>query len=714
MEALAGMLNSISNLALVIAGFTFIIFIHELGHFVAARWAGIRVLAFAIGFGPAIFSFRKGLGFRTGSSEAAYLALDAARRRDVSPTEYRLNWIPFGGYVKMLGQEDGNPQAVSDAPDSFQNCHPAKRLVVISAGVVMNVILAAILFVIVFSVGMSGNPARAGYVAPGSAASKVMPINADKLGITTPGILPGDQFLEIDGRVPNSFADLLPAVALASKDSAISLKVRRAGYDAQLHFLVPPEKSELTGLFELGVEPARSTSLIDANTDAERAQAQVAFARVGLGYIPPGSTLISIAQGATTTPVTSVEDLRTAARASDGKPLGLEFVNPANSDTITATVTPSPEIQSDLVRLTTGKPAPIDHIAGLVGLMRVGSVNDQGKKAGLQPGDIFLRIGGIEFPGLADGMSEIRSSRGRTIPVLVERQENGKRVEVSLSCPVDKDGRIGFGPDDTASTHTILAAPLTSIRAIRQNANDRPSPASSLAFIAGSELLSVNGTSVTNLLQAAELITRAAKSSTADSLTVTLVIRPPAPAVQTNNPQLTDERKISSLPLTITGEDLSAIRALSYQTSLDRFFVFDQILIKADSPAQAISKGLDETRRFLVGVYITFARLVERTVPADQLRGPIGIAAMGTTIADRGIIYLLFFMAMISVNLAVINFLPLPIVDGGQFLFILYEWIRGKAAPIAFQSAATLVGLILIGSMFLFVTFNDITSLFKP
>ncbi|MEO1279944.1 MAG: site-2 protease family protein, partial [Planctomycetota bacterium] len=101
------------DLALVVVGFGLIIVIHELGHFVAARWAGIRVFAFAVGFGPAVVSFRKGMGWRRGSSEADYRAQLSDRGltvhdeapSDISPTEYRLNWLPFGGYVKMLGQE---------------------------------------------------------------------------------------------------------------------------------------------------------------------------------------------------------------------------------------------------------------------------------------------------------------------------------------------------------------------------------------------------------------------------------------------------------------------------------------------------------------------------------------------------------------------------------------------------------------------------------
>jgi regulator of sigma E protease len=99
-------------------------------------------------------------------------------------------------------------------------------------------------------------------------------------------------------------------------------------------------------------------------------------------------------------------------------------------------------------------------------------------------------------------------------------------------------------------------------------------------------------------------------------------------------------------------------------------------------------------------------------VKVEHLKGPVGIAHLGTLVAERGFIWLLFFMALISINLAVINFLPLPIVDGGQFLFLVYEQIRGKPVPPGFQNVVTMAGLVLIGCVFLIVTYNDITHLF--
>ena len=71
----------------------------------------------------------------------------------------------------------------------------------------------------------------------------------------------------------------------------------------------------------------------------------------------------------------------------------------------------------------------------------------------------------------------------------------------------------------------------------------------------------------------------------------------------------------------------------------------------------------------------------------------------------------MFFLALISVNLAVLNFLPLPIVDGGLFLFLIYEKFRGRPPSIAFQNGAALVGIMLIGALFLMTFYFDIMRL---
>ncbi len=104
----------ILSIVLLILGFGFVIFWHELGHFVAAKAVGIKVEQFAVGFGQALISYRKGFGVQFGSSGRRYDELVRAEKEGVnladvhgvSETEYRLNWVPLGGYVKMMGQDD--------------------------------------------------------------------------------------------------------------------------------------------------------------------------------------------------------------------------------------------------------------------------------------------------------------------------------------------------------------------------------------------------------------------------------------------------------------------------------------------------------------------------------------------------------------------------------------------------------------------------------
>src|SRR5687767_13703166 len=164
------MLGNAFAIAALVFGFGFVVFFHELGHFLAAKWVGIKVEPFAVGFGHALVAFRKGLGFRVGSTTKEYERTvrehaekkhsrkgdithaefsAAAEELGLGETEYRLNWMPLGGYVKMLGQDDLNPTAQSEDPRAYNRKSIGARMFVVSAGVIMNVILAAILFMAV-------------------------------------------------------------------------------------------------------------------------------------------------------------------------------------------------------------------------------------------------------------------------------------------------------------------------------------------------------------------------------------------------------------------------------------------------------------------------------------------------------------------------------------------------------------------------------------
>lgn len=714
MNGLTGLLGTAADLLLVIVGFGLIVFLHELGHFAAAKWAGIRVLAFAMGFGPALVSWRKGLGIRFGSSEPEYNTLVKAGRGGSnsvlpSPTEYRLNWLPFGGYVKMLGQDDTNPAAVSDAPDSFQSCAVWKRMIVISAGVCMNVVTAAVLFMAVFLHGLETEPAKIGTVYPGKPASRARVVDgpADK-----PGLKPGDTVLSIDDHRAKSFNDLMMASAMSGRGEAIRLVVQRPGVAQSITFEVTPEESEVSRLREMGVEPARSVHLVNTKSDEELAIFRARVAEAGTPELEPGMRLTRINGAA----VTSASELTEAIQRSGGEAVQAEFES-AQGRRITVSIGARPSLQTGLVALPSGSRTPISHLLGLVPVLMVNTDSTGSKPAqGLKEGDIFARLGALEFPSLVDGVAEIKRHRGGSIEVDVLRSASGSLTRVAIKPDPQvrsEDGVIGFIRGESDAIGTWVALPPPAI--IDAGDEARPPAAATLITRPGTRIVEVAGKPVRNFAEIrAALRTATAKSLGAPdpSCEVPVTLELPL-ANQQASPAL------EHATWRLSGADVAALHQLGWESKLGLdLFELEQAPLRAAGatfPARAldaVKMGVSETNRVMLTTYMTFARLFQGTVKIEHLKGPVGIAHLGTRVVERGFIWLLFFMALISINLAVVNFLPLPIVDGGQFVFLIIEQIRGRPVSVEIQGFATVAGLILIGAVFLIVTFHDIVNLF--
>ena len=199
---------------------TVVVFFHELGHFLVARWCGVAVKVFSVGFGPELFGFddRKG-------------------------TRWRLSAIPLGGYVKFLGDENAASVTDRDAvaamsPEERGNSFAAKgvgaRAAIVAAGPLANFVLAIIIFTAIFSIfGRETLTPRVDSVVEGSAAEAA-------------GFEPGDLVLSIDGREILSFTDLQRIVTvMAGQELAVA--VERDG--RQTNLTVVPELRELTDRF---------------------------------------------------------------------------------------------------------------------------------------------------------------------------------------------------------------------------------------------------------------------------------------------------------------------------------------------------------------------------------------------------------------------------------------------------------------------------------
>ena len=199
---------------------TVVVFFHELGHFLVARWCGVAVKVFSIGFGPEIAGFtdRKG-------------------------TRWRLSYVPLGGYVKFIddenvasasGREALERLSEEDRKRSFQAQSLPARASVVAAGPIANFILAIVIFTAIFAFfGERITAAKVDLVNPGSAAERA-------------GFLPGDRVVSIDGTTIESFGEMQRIVS-TSPDQKLTFVVERDGTQVQL--VATPERKEITDNF---------------------------------------------------------------------------------------------------------------------------------------------------------------------------------------------------------------------------------------------------------------------------------------------------------------------------------------------------------------------------------------------------------------------------------------------------------------------------------
>jgi len=201
------------KILLVALGFGAVVMIHELGHFLTAKLCGIKVETFSIGFPPILISLRK---TNKGLQVRFLPQFQSAEPPDEdSHTEYCIGLIPFGGFVKMLGQSDSGPVEQTDDPRSFTNRPIWQRIVVVAGGVVFNAVGAMILFMALFLHGLNLTPPIIGQVVPNSPADVA-------------GLRAGDRIVEIEGEKFIDYMSIVLAAALSDKDRPVEMKVEKS------------------------------------------------------------------------------------------------------------------------------------------------------------------------------------------------------------------------------------------------------------------------------------------------------------------------------------------------------------------------------------------------------------------------------------------------------------------------------------------------------
>lgn len=691
----ASLLDSGYGYLMAVLGLGLVIFVHELGHFAVAKMCGVKCEKFFIGFDIGGWKISKKWG----------------------ETEYGIGILPLGGYVKMLGQDDnpyrlreemerarasqeaaGPPKPIGagaegDAsatatetseeqeqksalfdPRSYLAQSIPERMAIISAGVIMNVIFAFIFSAIAFSMGVNMPPCVVGGVFPGEAGYQA-------------NLRPGDEIVMIGQRPTSRFVDLNQEVAFGEEGQGVQMTIRRPGESDVRTIMVTPDKREGSPVPRIGIYAASTTTL-------RKPQAFIP-GTAAAEMSPPleGGDKIVAVNG---TPVKSYPELLAMLVENPGIPLQLTVersVPEKPTKTIEATVAPQPMKRLGLV-MAMGKVTAIQP-------------DSPADKAGLKVGDFITKItehdGGKEItwdPVLLP--EELRRRGGERVDITVTR--DGNQTEILQNVPLRK---VTWEESPEIEGHPMSAPALgityRVLNRVQSVIPDSPA-AESGKFKQQDEITKI------------QFLPAPPKEGEESKMReVTLDLSSEKPNWPVAFAKMQTAPADMTIRLWIKGQE-QPVELKPAPTEdwylADRGFLFKplEVKIQAQSFAQAMSLAGRQTVENLTMVVKFLQRIPSMWKAAG---GPLTIFSVASAQAERGMSDLLLFLAMLSANLAVINILPIPILDGGHLVFLTLEGIRGKPVSERVFHAVTVVGFVFILSLMVFVFGLDIERMFN-
>lgn len=694
-----------------VLGLSFIIFIHELGHFLAAKWCNVNVKTFSIGFGPAI----PGCAFTWGE------------------TRYKIGILPLGGYVEMLGQVDGDESSdgSEDDPRSYKNKSVAQRMLIISAGVIMNAILAVLCFIFVYQGPGKTQPSAAIYE-----------VDSGK-PVAIEGLRTGSLVVNIDGIQNPHFNDLRQVVIFSMKGQPIPLTYQLNGQEP-VTIQIESQKDKHDTIRSIGVRNPPKLQLASkltaehgpfyAGTPAQQAKFEHDDIIVGMTdpkqagpYDPakvtalpddwryPGQGQADYFEFARRLQILADKDVVVRVKRGEDK------------KEVDITVKPHFRLRS---------PAVME--MGPVLMVRKDS---PASKAGVQgptiaseqklEGDRILSVTVKE----ADGTEKVFKDKDldpEQLPFQLKQwasrlvNSDEKIVTLQLRRHVELPGNqfkiltVNLKWDETWQFDRVLPLSVNAPMAI---------PELGLAYQIRTVVADVKdeesklkvGDVIKNIKVEAEGHKEEIKTDwlkhdleegqwafISNSLygasykTKKIFVKVERVVVGENNK---GEKKIIDLEFPVKDSEWGQVDRGWHMPA-------DTRLIIAANTLDAVRLGFIDTWSRMKEVYFTIRGLLTRDIDYSNVRGPLTIAygAYRSASADLG--DFIFFLGLISINLAVVNFLPIPILDGGHMVFLIYEKLRGKPASEGVRVWATYIGLAMIVCLMIFVLYQDVVGIF--
>ncbi len=553
-----------------------LVFFHEFGHFIVGRLCGIAVETFSIGFGPRIFGFtHKG-------------------------TEYRLSWVPLGGYVKFAGAHPSEEVPPGLAGRAFLKTSLGKRAATVVAGPAANFVLAICVYAVLGMGGIPHPPALIGDVIEGSAAERA-------------GIKFGDRMVKIDSRTIATWRDLEEVISV-SPQKTLNIVVVRNGQEVPLR--LTPEEVKTTDMAGRPVSLGR--------------------AGIALGRMPAVVTLLA-SNGEAALAGLKTGDKILAVNAT-GEEQKIESL---------------PELAVILRKIVEGH--------GGVGLSTVKLIAQatEPPKDDADP----KATGEAQLTGTSRTV-ELRVGRLMTLPPNASDREVFKTLgfrDSQMTLADVTDGAVGvLQPGDV-----LLAwndQPVRDVFMLREQLITNSSPEAKVTVLR-------NFAEVTAQLKLKGIDTQ----------------RPEGPVT------------IYTLPGMFWGQPIEPA----------------PIIEQYSNPLAATWFGLKQTASQTKELINNVASLVTGDIPLKALGGPMLIAKVAGDSARRGWQTFLGSMALISINLGLLNLFPIPVLDGGQLVLMGAEGIRRRPLRETAVENFQKVGFAMIMALVVLATYNDLSRFWK-
>ncbi len=550
------MLTSIVGVVILLGG---LIFFHELGHYTVAKIFGVKVEVFSLGFGKKIFS------------------------RQMGETQYCLSIIPFGGYVKLMGDDPYKGVPASEAERAFCTQQLYKRFCIVAAGPTSNLLLAYVLFTVVFFAGQPMVATRIGNVAIHSPSWEA-------------GLRAKDNILEINGKKISHWIEIEDTLRPLAGQK-VDLKIERGSQElrvpievSKVHLKNAYGEDEETGGIK-GMTPNPSEPVVGISDPNS-----VAY----IAGLRTGDTITKIENK----PILVFEDIADTLSSLwvDNKPIIISYKRKPNLEI--------KEVPEQTVSLNLPKQSKVVSLFGvgtLLGIypselfVRQLSASSPAEKGGLKVGDRIEKLGDgtvYNFEGIVDYI-QAQGSQGQEAKLTIER--DGKLVILNLK------------PSETSQEDPI-----------------------------------------------------------------------------------------------------SGKKIKKYMIGLSPWAIYhepDYTVFKIREPIALVKHAFHETNELARKMVISLVKLATGKISAKNLGGPVLIASVAGKSLDAGIIPFLQMMALISINLFLLNLFPIPVLDGGHLLFFILEAIKGKPVSIKTMEVANQIGMVFILMLVGLTLFNDVTRI---